>query len=414
MKITHISTYDINGGAAKAAYRLHKSLLEKGYDSNMLVMKKESDEEKIILAKDGNIEKFLSSNGRKVRERLKFYRYRNRKNKIFFSYGNIGVNIIDDELIRSSDILHFHWINDSFINIKTLLKLKSMNKKIIFTLHDMWFFTGGCHYSADCIKYREQCMKCPILESNNENDISKKIYGLKRKIYNELDFDIITCSEWLAKCAKSSSLLHNKNIVTIPNVLDTKIFKKIDKKIARDILNLDKEAIYLCFGALNSTSDSRKGFSYLIKSLENLREIYNNNDNLTRKIKLLVFGASNCKDKLPFDTIFMGKVHDEYTLSLIYNAADVFIAPSIEDNLPNTVLESLYCNTPVVAFNIGGMPDMIEHKVNGYLAEEKNYQDLSIGIDYVLKNVNKDNVMIKKNLQKDNVIRKLINLYNQN
>lgn len=409
MKITHISTYDKNGGAARAAYRLHHLLLEEGYDSNMLVMKKESDEEKIVLSKNNNLEKHFNSNMRKVRERTQFYKYRNRKNKIFFSYGNIGLDITNHELIKESDILHFHWINDSFININTLKKLKKMNKKIIFTLHDMWFFTGGCHYSSSCDKYEIICEECNILESKNKNDISNKIYNLKKNIYKNLDFDIVTCSKWLEECAKKSSLLKGKKVTTIPNVLDKNIFKDINKNLAREVLNLDKNSIYICFGALNSTSDPRKGFKYLIRALEELNKKYNNSIN--KNIKLLVFGSSNSKEELPFEATFMGKVYDEYTLSLIYNAADLFIAPSIEDNLPNTVLESLHCKTPVVAFNIGGMPDMIEHKLNGYLAEKENYSDLAKGIDYVINNIEDMNIEIKDNFKTDKIVKQLIEMY---
>lgn len=406
MKITHISTYDISGGAAKAAYRLHNILLQQGYDSNMLVMKKDSDEERIFEAKSGKFSKYIISKVRRFFEKTLFYKYKNRENKILFSYGKIGLNISDYNIVKESDIIHLHWFNDSYINIETLKKLKSLNKKIIITLHDMWLFTGGCHYSGQCRKYEKICEKCTILESNKKNDISNHIYKYKEKLYKEIDFDIITCSNWLNDCASNSKLLKDKNIVTIPNILDKKIFKNIEKNVAREVLGLEKDSVYICFGAVSSTSDPRKGFEYLLKALHEFKKY-----NKIKKIKLLVFGSSSCKDDLPLETIFMGKVYDDYTLSLIYNAADVFVAPSLEDNLPNTVLESLYCNTPVVSFNIGGMPDMIEHKFNGYLAEVKDYKGLAKGIDYIINEFEEKDSLVKPNLNEEKIINCLDNLY---
>ncbi|WP_320047859.1 glycosyltransferase [uncultured Ilyobacter sp.] len=379
MKIVHVNTTDVINGAGIAAHRLHLSMIEQGIDSKMLVMSKSSDELNIDVARKGNFEKYFLSNFRKLREKITFNKYKNRKNPILFSSAEFGIDISEHSFIKEADIIHLHWINGSYLSLESIKRLSNLGKKIRWTLHDMWLFTGGCHYSNWCKKYEKNCGNCPILETGKENDITRKIWKKKENIFRDLDIEIITCSNWLGDCAKKSSLLKEKKIIVQANVLDKNIFKPINKEICKDILNLDKNKKYICFGAMNSTSDPRKGWDYLKKTLLHLDK---ENPEIKKGTELLIFGASHGKDidKLPFNTKFLGRVYDETTLSLIYNSADVFVAPSLEDNLPNTVNESIHCETPVIAFDIGGMPDMIAHEKNGYLAEYKNIEDLSRGL----------------------------------
>lgn len=407
MKVVHVSTSDIGGGAAIAAHRLHLAMLEQGIDSKMLVLNKKTDELNIDMVKKDKAEKFILSNIRKLKEKFVFNKYKNRENPILFSSGKYGIDISNHPYILEADIIHMHWVNSNYISIDSLKKLQNLGKKIVWTLHDMWLFTGGCHYSSYCKNYEEKCGNCPILNTGQDKDVTRKIFNKKLSVLKEMNINIITCSKWLGECAKNSTLLKNKKIEIIPNLLNEDIFKLIDKKIARDVLGLNKNKKYLCFGAMNATGDPRKGYKYLKESLENLKQL-NNKD-----IELLIFGASYSSDieELPYKAKFIGRIYDEYTLSLIYNSANVFVSPSLEDNLPNTVLESLHCGTPVVAFNIGGMPDMIEHKRNGYLANYKDTEDLANGIKWVLDNLN--NVKIENSeLERKNIIKKIISLYN--
>jgi len=409
MKVVHINTLDIVGGAAIAAHRLHLLLLEKGIDSKMLVMSKSSDELSIELAKEGKLEKFIFSNFRKFREKLIFEKYKSRDRSVVFSTGKYGIDISKHPYINKADTIHLHWINGGYLSLKDLKKLGKLNKKIIWTLHDMWAFTGGCHYSNWCDKYVKQCGNCHILKSNKDNDITRKIWKQKEKIIKNLDLHIITCSEWLGECAKKSSLLKNKNIEVIPNILDKNVFKPIDQYVSREILNLDKNKKYICFGAINSTTDLRKGYKYMKKALEILaqKDYQINND-----LELLIFGTSYSKymEDLPFRTNFLGKISDEHTLAIIYNSVDVFVGPSLEDNLPNTILESLHCGTPVVSFDVGGLPDMVDHKKNGYLAKYKDSADLANGIKWTLENLKKVRIE-KKELSGEKVLEKLLEVY---
>jgi glycosyltransferase involved in cell wall biosynthesis len=410
MKVVHVSTSDIGGGAAIAAHRLHLAMLEQGIDSKMLVMTKLTDEKEVELARKGKLEKFIFSNFRKMMNKIPLINY-NRKENIIFSTGNAGINISKHKYILETDVIYLHWIVGGFLSLRSLKKIAQLNKKIKWVLHDSWAFTGGCHVRYGCEKYQKSCGSCHMLNSKKEKDISKKIFNKKKKIYrNFKNLMIITPSKWLGECVKKSSLMKDFPVKVIPNVLDNHIFKPLDVKYCREILNLKNEKKYLLFGALDATKTSYKGWSYLKEALNILNANY---PDLKNKVELLVFGASHSDDieKLPFKTKFMGKIYDEYTLSLIYNSANVFVSPSLEDNLPSTVLESLHCGTPVVAFNIGGMPDMIEHKRNGYLANYKDTEDLANGIKWVLDNLN--NVKIENSeLERKNIIKKIISLHN--
>jgi glycosyltransferase involved in cell wall biosynthesis len=408
LKILHVNTSDINGGAAIAAHRLHKALLKNNIDSKMLVMKKASNEKEVVLARNNNFEKHIFSKIRVLFKKIILSRYKNRKD-IIFSPAKFGLDITKNKIIQEADVIHLHWVVGNFLSLNSLDKLFSLNKKIVWTLHDMWAFTGGCHYSDECEKYKHACYDCPILNSNKEKDLSRKVFEKKSKIYQGRDINIITCSEWLGECAKQSKLLKNKNINSIPNVLDNNIFKNIDQNIARDILSLDKNKKYILFGAMNSTSDPRKGWDYLKNSIKIINERY---ADVKGDVELLVFGSSYSKDveKTTLSVKFLGRFFDEIALSLIYNSADLFVAPSLEDNLPNTVLESLHCGTPVVAFNIGGMPDMIEHEKNGYLAKCKDSKDLANGIIWSLNNLKNVN-LINEEFKKKTILNNILDLY---
>lgn len=406
MKVVHINTSDIVGGAGIAAHRLHLELLNRGIDSKMLVLEKKTDEKEVFTVNKNKYFKFLLKVLNSKLEYLNFYKYKKRKNNIIFSSGKYGIDILTCKEIQEADIIHLHWINSSYINLKTLKKIGQLNKKIVWTLHDMWPFTGGCHYTSKCENYKLNCGKCEILESFKEKDITRKTLLNKKKIYSNIDLTIVGCSHWISECAKESSLFHNYKIYNIPNFLDEQKFKKIDKNLSREILNLDKNKKYILFGAINSINDERKGYKYFKEALEVLKK----EGDFFEEIEILIFGASHSKEELPFKSKFMGHLHDEYTINLLYNSANVFVAPSVEENLANTVNESLTSGTPVVAFNIGGMPDMIDHMKNGYLAEYKNSLDLSMGIKIMLASEGNIRNKLNHNITSQNIIKLYKNL----
>ncbi len=205
----------------------------------------------------------------------------------------------------------------------------------------------------------------------------------KAKAWKNLNLTIVTPSSWLADCARSSSLFQDRRVEAIPNGLDTEKYKPIERRLARNLLKLPQEKHLLLFGAVSATSDPRKGFHLLQSALEHLSQ-----SGWQDQIELVVFGSSEPSNPpdLGFKIHYLGRFYDDISLALVYAAADVFIAPSIQDNLPNTIMEALACGTPCVGFNIGGIPEMIEHKQNGYLAQPYKIEDLARGIGWTIEN----------------------------
>jgi len=240
--------------------------------------------------------------------------------------------------------------------------------------------TGGCHYPMGCSSYQQTCGKCPILNSDNPHDLSYKNLQHKLQQWSNKQFHIVTPSRWLGDCARASSVLGHMPIHVIPNGIDLKVFRRHNRQFARELFGLPTDKKLVLFGAEVGTSDPRKGFHHLETALHKLA-----NDNYD-DIELVVFGDGDKENPnlLPFKIHSVGFIHDERLMALLYSAVDVFVAPSIEDNLPNTIVEALGCAMPCVAFNIGGMPDMITHQQNGFLATSFDTDELAEGIRWVL------------------------------
>jgi len=380
MMVLHLNKTDLQGGAARAAYRLHLGLKSISVDSKMLVDDKISDDPSVH-GLVGKINKIWHRALPFINEiPLKFYNWEGTP----FYTGCVGRNIARDELLKLTDVINLHWVSAGFLSIRNISRLAKLGKPIVWTLHDMWAFTGGCHYSGECERYVNFCGSCPQLNSDKDDDITRRIWARKERAYKGLNLTIVTPSKWLAECVKKSSLLSDVRVEVVPYGLNINIFKPINKSTARNIFNLPENKKIILFGAIRSTSDKRKGFSFLHKAVNYLNEIITN----PKDYYLLVFGASHPENNepFPFEVNYAGSFSDDASLALLYSCADVFIAPSLEDNLPNTVIESLACGTPVVAFNVGGMPDMIDHRKNGYLAKYKDVEDLSRGINWILDN----------------------------
>jgi glycosyltransferase involved in cell wall biosynthesis len=381
MKIVLVNKSDSVGGAAVACRRLQKALIKIGSDAKLLVQEKNDDDQAVKATGTGFWQKkmvFLLF----ALERLYFLLYEASKEIRFaFSPAIAGENIHKNHLIKNADIIHIHWFNQGFLSLKSLKKLIALNKPIVWTLHDMWAFTGGCHYNGDCENYLDNCGNCPFIKKPSKKDISYKILKKKRVILKDANITFVTCSNWLKEKAKKSSLLQDFKVISIPNPIDKKQFYPMDKKVIRQKLSLPTDKKLILFAAAN-ISDKRKGLSYLLKALE----LMEGNSSKHTDFEILTFGKSDSKifNNLPF------KVHDLGILSKVekiaeaYNAADLFVLPSLEDNLPNTIMESLACGTPVLAFKTGGIPEMIEHKKNGYLAAYKSVEDLKNGIDFFM------------------------------
>lgn len=374
MKIVIVNTLDIEGGAARAAYRLHRALLAEGVDSRMLVQSKTSDDYTVI-GPASKIQKGLGKI-RPILDAVPLWRYKNRTQTLFSPAWVPFSNTVDQINALEPDVVHLHWVAGGMIRIEELVRIKA---PIVWTLHDNWAFTGGCHIMWDCEKYKAACGACPRLGSNIEKDLSRKTFKRKRKAFSKIeDVTIVGLSNWLVGCAKESALLSNRNVVFLPNPMDTQAFFPIDKKVARGILNLPKEKKLILFGAMSSVSDINKGYKELSLALEKLK---------TPDAELIVFGASQSQKSETFSqkAHYLGRLHDDISLRVLYSAADVMIVPSRQEAFGQTASESMACGTPVVAFGATGLLDIIDHKVNGYLAEAYNVEDIAKGVDWILQ-----------------------------
>jgi len=398
MKITLLNTYDSIGGAAIACKRLHHALTRYGEQSTMLVQGKKSTEKSIVEV-GKNILGDKSALFRFALEKLFFYPFeKSRDSRFSFSLSNTGINLSGNASINQSDIIHLHWINQGFLSLKGIRKLFQLKKPIVWTLHDMWAFTGGCHHARNCENYKTECRNCPYLAIPNPTDLSYKIWNRKKTIFKEADLTIVTPSKWLAERAGESSLLAGKTIINIPNPIDINLFIPADKTATKKELGLPENKTIIAFAAL-ITSHFYKGAEYLLNGLKYLAEKYPEH---TNKFAILMLG--NNKDKkeldLPFECITPGYISDEKLMIKYYQASDIFILPSLEENLPNTIMEAMSCGTPAIAFNVGGIPEMIDHEINGYLAAYKSVEDLVNGIIWLSEDNIRYQALAKKAREK--------------
>jgi glycosyltransferase involved in cell wall biosynthesis len=377
MNVLLISTQDIVGGAARAAYRLHQGLRKIGINSQLLVQEKFHDDGTILAPRIKLSQGIAKAKFTLETMPLKLYP---RRQPTTFSLQWLPDSILPKVTKIAPDIINLHWISGAFMQIETIAKLK---RPLIWTLHDMWAFTGGCHYSGDCDRYTASCGACPQLNSSSGWDLSRWIWKRKAKTFQDLNLTVVTPSLWLAKRASASSLFRNVRIEVIPYGLDTEKYRPIDRQLAREILRLPADKQLILFASLKATSDKRKGFHLLQSALQNLSQ-FGWND----KLELVIVGAAQVENppQLGFKTHYLGTLNDDISLALVYSAADIFVLPSLQDNLPNTLLEAIACGTPCLAFNIGGMPDIIEHQKNGYLAQPYNIEDFTQGIVWLLEN----------------------------
>lgn len=389
MKILIVNTSDIQGGAARAAYRLHKALLAEGVDSQMLVQSKYTDDF-TVLGPQSKLQKVMG-NVRPSLDSIPIRRYK-RSTKTLFSPSWVPFSGLVDKINASNpDVVHLHWIAGGMVRIEDLAKIKA---PIVWSLHDMWAFTGGCHYDEGCSAYQNQCGECPILNSSLEIDLSRKVFLRKQASFARLpNLAIVGLSKWLAECASSSSLFKNNPVVTLPNPIDTRIYSPFDQVEARRLLNLPFNRKLILFGAMEATSDPRKGFKELAQTLAVMSPDY----------ELVVFGSSKPQKDQGFKqkTHYLGHLHDDISLRVLYSAADVMVVPSLQENLSNAIMEALACGTPVVGFAIGGNEDLIEHQHTGYLAKPLDIEDLANGINWIL---NHDNSSALANAAREKVI----------
>lgn len=384
IKVSIIGTDDTTGGAARSTYRLHQGLLGISVDSKFYALNKKGDDV-TVLKQNSTFQKLIGMI-RPYIDLLFLKLYKKRSRGTAFTTAMVPSSRWLRTTAFKADIVNFHWVAGGYVSIESLASIK---RPVVWTLHDSWVFTGGCHVPQDCKRYTDECGQCPQLGSKSNLDLSRIIYKRKNYYWAKSNITLVTPSRWLADCARKSSLFKDHHIEVIPNGIDTNIFKVLDKKECRKILNLPEEGKIILFGAVGGTSDLNKGFQFIQPTLKEL-----SNKTNFKNTKLLIFGASKPEHppEMGFETFYIGRLNDDVSLNVLYSAADVILVPSMQENLPNVVMESMASGTPVVAFDIGGIPDMVEHKVNGYLARPYDCADMAKGIQWMLEGEQQKNL----------------------
>lgn len=375
-RILHINTGEF-GGAAKAALRLHEKFIDSGYESDFLMLKSVLPDKihtTTLSALFGRIVKPL------YRELEKMLLYRRKSG--MFSTLILGANIHKHPLVLNADVIYLHWIAGNMINWYSLRRILDLGKPVYWFMHDYLAMTGGCHNPVDCVHYKEKCKDCPKC-SSLFFDVPSFEFRQRAKLYNKYsNIKFIVPSLPVKNRTMVSGLLKNMNVVCVPNFVDIDIYKPLNKQDAKKAFNFDLSKKQVLFGAAGGIHSKIKGWPYLEEALLN----YRGSD-----IEVIIFGCSEPSNyKLPFNNIdvkFLGSFYDDISLSLLYNAADVFVVSSEDETFCLTALESLACGTPVVGFPVGAIPEMVIHKNNGYIAEYKNTKDLLKGLEFVLSSL---------------------------
>lgn len=395
MKILIVNKSFNSGGAAVASQQLFTSLLRKGIDVKMMVFDPTSkSSSKLITLTNTFFDKTLWW-FYFIIERLYFYRFEKSADERYsFSPAIIGADITKTKEFKDADIIHINWHNQGFLSNSSLKKILESGKNVVFTMHDMWLITGGCHHAWGCVNFEKNCGNCKFLKSPSTNDLSFKIFRKKRKIFTYHTINIITVSDWLKNKALKSNIINNRQIAAIPNIIDVKKYSPLNIKKAKQELSLDCDKKYILFGA-HRIDDNIKGLNYLIDAINIVLES-------REDIGLILFGGSAKNPKIlnniKAEVFNIGKADLKLKLKL-YSAAEITCVPSLYETFGLVAAESLSCETPVLAFDNSGIKEVVEHKIDGYLAEYKSSTDLAAGINWILDH-NPDNEMGKKGRKK--------------
>lgn len=374
MKVIQISHTDATGGASRAAYRIHHALRKSGVDSRMWVNKATMGDW-TVKGPSSAIERVAaacrSQLSRPLCRVLQISRNEIHSPAVVPSQWVRRINSCD------ADVIHLHWVQSEMLSVSDIGRI---TKPIVWTLHDMWGFCGAEHYAEDD-RWRVGYRRDNRPENESGIDLNRWTWNRKKRLWNK-PMQIVTPSHWLAKCVGESSLMRNWPITVIPNPIDTSDWQPIPQRLARELLHLPPDVPLLLFGAMDGGKDPRKGFDLLLSAISKLRNYPEAKD-----IVLVVFGQLEPKVSvdLGFPLVYTGHLHDNLSLRALYSAADMLVLPSRQDNLPNTGVESLTCGTPVVAFNVCGLPDIVCHEKTGYLAKAFDVSDFARGIIWVLK-----------------------------
>lgn len=415
MRVLIVNTSEKTGGAAVAANRLKDALNNNGFKAKMLVRDKLTDD--ITIATLGHR---WQTRWNQLWERFCIFLHLHcsRHHLFEIDIANAGTDITHLREFKEADVIHLSWINQGMLSLNNIKKILRSGKPVVWTMHDLWPASSICHYAHGCYRYENGCGNCPLLPGRGgRNDLSAKVWKKKKSTYDYGNIWFVTCSQWLGRQAKRSGLLRGHHISSIPNPIDSHFFAPQNKEKMRLRLKLPTNKRLILFVSQRVT-DQRKGMDYFVKAIA---EMVQQNPALLENTGIAILGSHSeeLEGKLALPFYPLGYVSDQQQIRDVYNAADVFVLPSLEDNLPNTIMESMSCGVPCVGFKVGGIPEMIDHQQNGYVALGRDASDLAKGILWVLDNPDYDQLSkaavakVQRCYSQRSVAWQYINIYNE-
>lgn len=346
---------------------MHNELLASGFDSRMLIQRAPALPG--VTALENTVSGRWHQTYLRVLERLPLYLYPNRSRPVLFSVGWVGNNLPKHPLVRRVDIIHMHWVNAGMLSVHSI---PGFRQPVVWTVRDMWPLTGGCHYSLGCEKYQEGCGACPRLGSRRHKDLSKIMFEAKRARFGSIH--PVAISHWLKESMERSPIFAGHDVKVIHNGIDTREYYPVEKESARTALGIPGDRKVVLVGS-QFVLQPFKGFDFFLEALRDLDP---------EQYRVVVFGNAD-NSKLAIDknrTHMLGFLPDRDQMRLAYSAADVFVAPSVQEAFGKTLVESMACGTPVVCFDLAGPKDIVTHLVDGYRAKPLDPTDLAQGIQW--------------------------------
>jgi glycosyltransferase involved in cell wall biosynthesis len=415
MRVLIINTSEKTGGAAVAANRLMEALNNNGVKAKMLVRDKETANITVV-----GLSHPMLQHWHFLWERWCIYLrlHCSRKHLFDIDIANAGADVTSLPEFKEADVIHLSWINQGMLSLGGIRKIIASGKPVVWTMHDLWPATAICHYAHGCPSFKTVCHSCKLLPGGgSDKDLSTRVWNRKKRIYADSNIHFVTCSRWLEGQAKQSGLFVGQRVMNIPNPIDTRLFCKKDRREARLSCGLPVDKNVILFVSQRVT-DGRKGMDYFVDALEKLVAAHPETRENTC-VAILGGHSEEISGRLALPVYPLGYVNDTKKIVDVYNSANVFVLPSLEDNLPNTIMESMACGVPCVGFKVGGIPEMIDHQRNGYVASFKDADDLANGIHWVLVEACYDalsNAAIRKvvtTYSQHTVAMKYIEVYNQ-
>lgn len=415
MRVLIVNTSERTGGAAVAANRLMSALNNNGVKAKMLVRDKITDDITVV----GLSQSFLSQWHFLWERWCVFWHLHFSKQHLWeIDIANSGSDITRLREFQEADVVHLSWVNQGMLSLNSIRKIIKSGKPIVWTMHDNWPATGICHYARGCQRYSSSCGNCPLLPHHGgKNDLSAKIFQKKKQLYQSGNIYFVSCSRWLENQAKGSALFSGQHITNIPNPIDMNVFRPQDKQEARKRVGLPADKRLILFVSQKVT-DVRKGMAFFVDAIQHLVDKY---PAMKEDTAIVILGghSEEVVEQLSLPAYPLGYVCEEKQIVNVYNAVDAFVLPSLEDNLPNTIMEALACGVPCIGFKVGGIPEMIDHQKTGYVAAYRDAGDLAEGIHWVMEDANQSELKqacvhkVAHDYSQRAVAMRYIEIYNQ-